>query len=235
MNRAELKLEAKKQLRHNWGWAISIGFVMTLFVGFFFARPVVNGSLKTANSVNDVMGTGSIDSLFKPAFWAGQFGPDTGLTIIGNFFMLSMVVTFLRFARGERLGFFKGIFSAFTDGRFVPEFLNYLCGYIFQFLWSLLLVIPGLIKSYSYAMTPYIVNDLVESGQEVHATTAITASRQLMNGHKWELFVLNLSFIGWYLLSVLTLGIGYIWLVPYEQTTKANFYRRLAGDSYLKK
>ena len=234
MNRAELKLEAKNQLRHNWGWAISVGFVMTLFVGFFFARPVVNGSLKTVNSVNDVMGTGSIDSLFKPAFWAGQFGPDTGLTIIGNFFMLSMVVTFLHFARGERLGFFKGIFSAFTDGRFVPEFLNYLCGYIFQFLWSLLLVIPGLIKSYSYAMTPYIVNDLVASGQEVHATTAITLSRQLMDGHKWELFVLNLSFIGWYLLSVLTFGIGYIWLVPYEQTTKANFYRRLAGDRYLK-
>ena len=234
MNRAELKLEAKNQLRHNWGWAVIIGLVMTIFVGFFFARPAINNSLKIANNVNDVMGTGSIDSLFKPAFWAGQLGPDTGLTFIGSFFMLSMVVTFLHFARGERLGFFKGIFSVFTDDRFVPEFLNYLCEYIFQFLWSLLLVIPGLIKSYSYAMTPYIVNDLVASGQKVHATTAITLSRQLMDGHKWELFVLNLSFIGWYLLSVLTFGIGYIWLVPYEQTTKANFYRRLAGDRYLR-
>ena len=109
--RAELKLEARNRLRHNWGWAVSIGIVMTLFVGFFFARPAVSGSLKTANNVNDVMGTGSIDSLFKPAFWAGQIGPDTGLTFIGSFFMLSMVITFLHFARGERLSFFKGIFS----------------------------------------------------------------------------------------------------------------------------
>ena len=235
MNRAELKLEARNQLRHNWGWAISIGIVMTLFVGFFFARPAVSGSLKTANNVNDVMGTGSIDSLFKPAFWAGQIGPDTGLTFIGSFFMLSMVITFLHFARGERLSFFKGIFSVFTDGRFIPEFLNFLFSYIFQFLWTLLLFIPGIIKSYSYAMTPYIVNDLVESGQEVHATTAITASRQLMAGHKWELFVLDLSFIGWYLLCIITLGIGFIWLIPYERTTKANFYRQLAGERYLKK
>lgn len=53
-----------------------------------------------------------------------------------------------------------------------------------------------------------------------------------MQGHKWELFVLDLSFIGWAILSGLTLGIGFIWLIPYEQATKANFYRNLAGDQF---
>ena len=235
MTRAELKAEAKNQLRHNWGWAISVGIVMTVFVGIFFGKPVFDTTVRTMNNMNDAMGSGSLDSVFKPGVWAGQLGINTGVNFLGSFFLLSLVVTFLHFTRGERMGFFKSIFSVFMDSRFVPEFLNFLLSYIFQFLWSLLLVIPGLIKSYSYAMTPYIVNDLVESGQEVHATTAITASRQLMDGHKWDLFVLNLSFIGWYILSVITFGIGYIWLLPYEQTTKANFYRNLAGDQFLKK
>ncbi|MBA1392397.1 DUF975 family protein, partial [Lactobacillus sp. XV13L] len=61
---------------------------------------------------------------------------------------------------------------------------------------------------------------------------AITASLQLMSGHKWELFVLDLSFLVWFILSMITMGIGFIWLIPYVQTTRANFYRHLAGNQF---
>lgn len=88
------------------------------------------------------------------------------------------------------------------------------------FLWTLLLIVPGIIKSLSYAMTPYIT---VEH-PELSATEAINESKKMMNGNKWRLFVLELSFIGWILLAFLTLGIGFLWLTPYMQTTFAAFY-----------
>ncbi len=81
-------------------------------------------------------------------------------------------------------------------------------------------------------MTPYIVSDMVASGKTVQATSGITASRKLMDGHKMELFVFNLSFLGWFIFGLITLGIGFLWLVPYYQTSRANFYRALAGNQF---
>lgn len=214
MTRAELKTGAKNQLRHNWGWAVLVTLIFTVVYTVFLV-PSVNRSLQTTNGVNDVMKGASIVSILAPNGWARAFGEDV-LGILSGFFFVSFPLVFLHF----------------THGRFIPEFLNYFLSSIFQWLWSFLLIIPGIVKAYSYALTPYIVNDMVASGKEVHATTAITASRQLMKGHKWELFVLDLSFIPWYLLGIITLGIGYLWLVPYISTTKANFYRNLAGDQF---
>ncbi|MBR0359188.1 MAG: DUF975 family protein [Selenomonadaceae bacterium] len=92
---------------------------------------------------------------------------------------------------------------------------------IFVTLWSLLLVIPGIIKSFSYAMTPYILKDY----PELSANQAINLSRKMMKGHKFDLFWLYLSFIGWMVLSLFTLGIGYFWLIPYMYTAQAAFYQ----------
>ncbi|MBP1589663.1 MAG: DUF975 family protein [Kiritimatiellae bacterium] len=102
----------------------------------------------------------------------------------------------------------------------------YLLTMIFIFLWSLLLIIPGIIKAFSYAMTPYILLDHPEMG----VNEAITESRRIMDGHKWELFCLHLSFIGWMLLSILTFGILFFWLNPYMSITTAAFYRSLPKD-----
>lgn len=82
---------------------------------------------------------------------------------------------------------------------------------IFIFLWTLLLFIPGIIKSYSY----YLAEFISMKNPELTAKECITKSREVMNGHKWELFVFQLSFIGWVLLSILTFGILNIWLMPY--------------------
>lgn len=98
---------------------------------------------------------------------------------------------------------------------------------VFTFLWTLLFFIPGIIKQLSYSMTFYILND----HPEYTARQAITESRKMMNGHKGELFVLYLSFIGWDLLSVLTLGIlEIVYVAPYRETAVAGFYESIKGE-----
>ena len=102
---------------------------------------------------------------------------------------------------------------------------------LFIFLWSLLLLIPGIIKAYSYAMTPYIL----EEHPELTANQAIDRSRAMMKGHKFDLFWLQLSFIGWILLGFLTFGIGFLWLGPYMDAAQAAFYEDLKvefGDGF---
>lgn len=91
---------------------------------------------------------------------------------------------------------------------------------IYIFLWSLLLIIPGIIKSYAYRMVPYILADNPNLG----ADNAITLSRQMMDGSKFDLFVMELSFIGWYLLGLLALGIGMLFVNPYYNATEAQLY-----------
>lgn len=97
---------------------------------------------------------------------------------------------------------------------------------IYTCLWTLLLIIPGIIKAFSYAMTPYVLRDEPELSYDA----AITRSSQLMRGHKAELFFLYLSFIGWALLCLLTLGIGFLLLMPYVRTAEAHFYENLLKE-----
>lgn len=92
---------------------------------------------------------------------------------------------------------------------------------VFVVLWSILLLIPGIIKSFAYAMTPFILVDY----PELSPNQAINLSIKMMKGHKFDLFWLQLSFIGWGLLGILTLGIGYFWLMPYMYTSIAAFYQ----------
>lgn len=94
-------------------------------------------------------------------------------------------------------------------------------------LWSMLLIIPGIIKSYSYAMTNFIL----EEDPEIEGNEAIEKSMAMMEGHKMELFLLDMSFCGWMLLSILTCGIGLLWLSPYMQTARAAFYEDLKAEA----
>lgn len=95
---------------------------------------------------------------------------------------------------------------------------------LFLGLWSLLFIIPGIVKAYSYRMVPYILAD----DPTITGTEAITRSRQMMNGHKWDTFVLDLSFLGWDLLSVFSFGlVGIFYLLPYKNCTDAELYRAI--------
>ncbi|MGQ0440558.1 DUF975 family protein, partial [Bacillus sp. B-TM1] len=118
-----------------------------------------------------------------------------------------------------------------TEGsKFIKSFLLYIVVNIYIFLWCLLFIIPGIIKSFSYAMTYFIIND----HPEYSINQAITESRRMMDGHKMEYFILCLSFIGWFILSCITLGIGFLWLIPYFYTTSAAFYEEIADEYYEK-
>ena len=116
---------------------------------------------------------------------------------------------------------FKDLFSQFFN--FGGGFCLRLLTGLYTALWMLLLIVPGIIKSYSYSMAPYIMAEHPEWG----ANECITKSREIMDGHKFELFCLEISFIGWALLSILTLGIGGLFLTPYTRAARAAFYRNL--------
>jgi uncharacterized membrane protein len=99
----------------------------------------------------------------------------------------------------------------------------YIINNVFIALWSLLLVIPGIVKAYSYSMSFYILADNLG----LAANDARKQSMVLMHGNKWRLFCLHLSFIGWLLLSGITFGILLLWVIPYMQTATAEFYQDL--------
>lgn len=116
---------------------------------------------------------------------------------------------------------YKELFSRFDyfGTGFAQKFLREL----YTTLWTFLLIIPGIVASLSYAMTPFILAD----HPEMTASQAISLSKQMMDGHKADLFLLHLTFIGWDILAALTLNIGYLWLNPYRNATDAVFYRQL--------
>lgn len=98
---------------------------------------------------------------------------------------------------------------------------------VFIFLWTLLLIIPGIIKSYAYRMVPYILAD----NPNIGAQEAIALSNEMTKGHKFDMFVLDLSFIGWYLLGAIALGVGVLFVMPYENATNAELYLVLRKDA----
>ena len=100
--------------------------------------------------------------------------------------------------------------------------------WIFTFLWTLLFFIPGIIMSYAYSMSWFILAD----DPNIPANEARKRSIEMMRGNKWRLFCLDFSFIGWILLSILTFGILLFWIMPYMQTARAEFYQDLLAQEY---
>ena len=222
VTRKELKDNAKQSLRENWGWAIIVFLITAIIFGIFTGA----GHWLDETYIN-YDGT----NIFY------QFASPIGsiLLWIGSFIGLSRNIAFLELRDDQKEEkTYMAAFSVFTENRFGPELINFVLVSIFTFLWTWLLIIPGIIKAYSYSMTPYIVKDMVASGKQVSATDGINASKELMKGHKMALFIFDLSFLGWNILAAITCGIGYLWVTPYYQTAKANFYRHIAGDKFLK-
>ncbi|MCH4220257.1 MAG: DUF975 family protein [Lactobacillus delbrueckii] len=218
IDRPALKAAAKSKLKGKWGWAVGLTFMTAVFSGIFNGMPAgftaVQGTDLSAVSVS----TSVVGSVLSALIIAG------------------VSYTYLHLVdKDEKTNIFTGIFSGFTNSRFLPTFLTTFLTMFFTAMWTLLLVIPGIIKALSYSMAPYILKDMLDAGKEPAPTEAITKSKELMNGHKWELFVFELSFIGWNILAGLSLGIGFLWLVPYYNAAHAEFYRTLAGDQFKSK
>ncbi len=117
------------------------------------------------------------------------------------------------------------VFQGFSI--FTPAVTTYLWQVLWTLLWSLLFYIPGIIKGFAYSQCMYIVAD----NPRIGAKQAMKLSIRMTSGHKWDIFVMYLSFLGWAILATLSLGIGYLWLVPYMQVTYTNMYYKLKAMS----
>lgn len=137
--------------------------------------------------------------------------------LIAGAMALGLNTIMLALARSEETNI-GHLFDGFS--RFGTTLAALLLQTLFIILWMLLLIIPGVIAAYSYAMTFYILAD----DKSISAIDAIRKSKEMMNGNKWKLLCLSFRFFGWMLLAILTLGIGFIWLIPYMSVSFAIFY-----------
>ena len=198
MNRIELKNRAKESLKGKYGEAIKL---LLITFAISFATGFVIGFLNLDEDIAEL-----ISSIVSLAV-AGLLGFGT-------------VSFFLKISRNETVTY-KELFSK-TNMCFSYLAISLLVG-LFTALWSLLLVIPGIIAAINYSLVYFVKLDNPELG----ALEVLRKSKEMMNGHKWDFFVLILSFLGWAILGIFTLGILYLWLVPYMQVTYANFYNSL--------
>ena len=196
------KNRALSALENKWGNFVAITFVYGFIIGI---TQVLSGD-KDSPAILHLIGL-VLFILALPLTWGFQ-------------------TLFLGAVRGGEATA-KDMFEGYNKELFSRVLTTTLLYYVYVFLWSLLLLIPGCIKSYSYAMTPYILKD----NPEMKNNAAIEESMRMMDGHKLELFLLDLSFIGWALLSLLTCGIGFLWLTPYMNMARVNFYEDLKKAS----
>lgn len=140
--------------------------------------------------------------------------------LIAGPMMLGAATFALSISRGQEARV-EMLFSGFKY--FGTAILTYLLMILFVFLWMLLLIVPGIIAALSYSMTFYLLAD----NPSLKAMEALDLSKEMMDGHKWQLFYLCLRFFLLGLLCILTLGIGFLWLVPYAHVTVAKFYDEL--------
>ena len=129
---------------------------------------------------------------------------------------------FLKVARGDKRVDLAELFAGFRE-EIGEAFLLGLLRSIFVFLWSLLLIVPGIIKSYAYSMAFYIQQEAKDKNWRV----CLDESAALTDGYKGKLFLLDLSFLGWYILGALCFGIGILWVEVYHTEARAHFYEEL--------
>ena len=144
-----------------------------------------------------------------------------GALLLGGVMAVGMCVITLQISRGGQPGI-ENLFDGFRKG-LGNNIVAGILVQIYTFLWSLLFIIPGIVKSYSYSMTYYILAD----NPDMTPTEAIKESQEMMRGNKWRLFCLDFSFIGWHLLSILTLGILFLWISPYQNMARTEFYESI--------
>ena len=218
MTSSELRAIARRNLEGTWGISVGVALVAALLGGLIVG---------TGSNINFNFNEDTVRNL-PPIFWtvlmplvsvAGLLS--LAALILGGTVELGYAKFLLKQYDRKELQF-SDLFSQFE--RFGTGFAQKFLRTLYTCLWALLLVIPGIVKGLSYAMTPFIL----EEHPEMTASEAIKASMRLMNGHKMDLFILGLTFIGWQILACLTMGIGFLFLNPYMNAAYAAFYRSIS-------
>jgi uncharacterized membrane protein len=206
---AQLKTLARENLAGNWLTAIIVSVVAWLLTGALTGgsgKETAEYIMRNGELIKTVVNQTDSNFLFSLLSF-----------IIGGPINFGLAAFYLKLARHQKTAFAE-LFSGFQY--FLKNFVLNFFIIIFTILWFLLLIIPGIIASLRYSMAYYIMND----NPGLKPLEAIELSKKMMYGNKGRLFYLWLSFIGWFLVGVLTLGIGFLFLLPYFNATIANFY-----------
>lgn len=229
MEAKTLRSRARANLAGNWGVSIAVAVAAVLLGGLitgvsFFPEMKYDFPLdrfpvlaQYVEGWNRGLEIGSLKFNFR----SGIFG--FAAFLIGGVIQIGYADFLLKQHDGQNTNF-SDLFSKFDffGTGFAQRFLRSL----YVFLWSLLFIIPGIIKSYAYAMTPFILAE----NPNLSASRAIQLSEDMMDGHKGDLFILDLSFIGWNLLAAMTMNLGNIALNPYKNASYAAFYRQIQAE-----
>ncbi|MCR4656268.1 MAG: DUF975 family protein [Lachnospiraceae bacterium] len=225
LNIAELKEKGKASMKANYWMSVVVSILLSFFAaGMSFG----SGSSWNNNENVDIQLTDEVIAIILAV-----------LAVIAVFVIIGALVRifvfnpievgcqnfFIKNARTQNAQFGE------VGAAFKPAWMNNVKTLflrdLFLVLWSMLFLIPGLVKSYSYRMVPYILAD----HPEISGTEAISLSRKMMNGNKMKTFLFDLSFIGWILLSIITLGILAVFYVgPYYNNAAAEIYETLKPD-----
>ena len=221
--RTELKDRAKNVLKGNYWQAFLVSLVI-LITGGSHNRGEIGSS---AGGSGGAEAGGSAIFDFEIAFIVG--------TVILLIIILRIFIGYVLEVGGRKY------FIKLTEGKSEISYLGYgfknnnyfnifwtmLLRSIYIILWTLLLIIPGIIKFYAYRMVPYILADNPEIGHR----RAIKLSNKMTQGEKWDIFILDLSFLGWFILGSLFLGIGILFVQPYYDATNAELYLELRKEA----
>ena len=240
INRVELKENAKKAFKNNYWNSVLVSIIFAFFLGGTYSASSKVTYNAADNKIDLNTSTTSITTFIKenPEVFAIIVA-----TLIGIIIVVSIIATLFNtfisnpISMGCRSFFLKNIDNPNTEVSeikigFTPNYMRnvitlFLKG-LFIALWSLLFIIPGIIMGYAYTLTPYILAE----DPDIKPMDAIRKSKEMMKGHKMEAFILDLSFLGWILLSALTLGLLFIFYVnPYMAAAEAQFYKEIKEAS----
>ena len=237
---ADFRSIARNALKGKWGIAVVAGLIASLLGVIGANGPELkvelnegtfNASLQMFGQdvISSIRGIGILNIVAGVAVYLAIIAVIVGISlfILGSIvevgymkFNLDLVDRQKEAEIGTMFGYFQ-FWKTTACARFLQS--------VYVLLWSLLFVIPGIIARYSYAMTSYVLAE----APDLTASEAIERSKQMMSGNRWRLFCVQISFIGWDILSaLLTFGIGSLWITPYKQAATAAFYREISGTEY---
>jgi len=240
--RAELKQRAKNVLRGSYWKAFLVSIVLSFAVGggnvsFNYRLGNMNFGRNNRTSYGYSRGNEIFNSFPDTGvFWAIIIG------IIIVAILIILVVAALRIFLGYPLEIggrryfvqsaegnvdLNNMGFAFNGKKYMDIVKAMLWRAVLNFLWYLLFIIPGIVKSFAYSMVPYILTDNPNIGYR----RALELSNNMTRGHKFRIFVLGLSFIGWYILGTLALFVGVLFVIPYQNATMAELYLALRNNA----
>ena len=204
-DRVSYKINAKRSLIGRKSWPVMMTFLILLFN---FSSSCIDIALERGYFIQPMI------------LWILVIGFTGSLNVAQAF-------VYLKLARTDEKTHLSDMIAGLDFG-WLKGFAGIWWASLWIFLWSLLFLIPGIIKSIAYSQIFWILAD----SPEISVKKALTLSKKITKGHKWDIFVMGLSFVGWYLVSIFfTFGILLLWLVPYVEHSFANAYLAMKDEA----